>query len=92
MCIRDSSCLVQRQAAVLHGVVGVEDVGHEVAGAGAAAAVLDDDAEGDLSVLCLLYTSSQPDDRCRHGKALLLQDADGHAAAHTAAQTHQRCV
>ena len=32
---------------------------------------------------------SQPDDRCRHGKALLLQDADGHAAAHTAAQTHQ---
>ena len=32
---------------------------------------------------------SQPDDRCRHGKALLLQDADGHAAAHTAAQAHQ---
>ena len=27
-------------------------VGHEVARAGAAAAVLDDDAEGDLSVLC----------------------------------------
>ena len=32
---------------------------------------------------------SQPYDRCRHGKALLLQDADGHAAAHTAAQAHQ---
>ena len=31
----------------------------------------------------------QPDDGCRHGKALLLQDADRHAAAHASAQAHQ---
>ena len=36
----------------VEGKDSVEDVGHEVSGAGAASAVLNDDAEGDLSVLC----------------------------------------